>query len=637
MTDDVRALLAEAEGMPYGEARSVLVERALREAEARREHVIEARLALTTCYQFGGEPVKSFATFSRSLTDHDAEPGRWDEEQAHRLLWQFKWIMGSVRRFPEIPLPRALALQEEMERRYRQAGDLMHAVHAARCNLAWHLGDEAGVAEWFHRWRTTPRDRLSNCQACDIGSQAFILAGLGRDEEAVAIAEPVVSGRFTCRSQPQSILCVLLPIYVRTGRLDAAAEAHRRAYRLVQGKVPYLDDVGDHLRFCARTGNEARGLEILERELPLLERPPSPDQAAWFMMGATLVLRRLEETGHTALTVRRSGADVPVPVLRAEMEAGARAIAARFDARNGNDVHTLRMEARLAATPLAERLPLVPHARRKVTGSPEARWRSGIAAMDVRDLEEAVAGFTQAGDGGRAALARVDLARAYLETGRPLDSAEVAEEAVLLLATAPESVNIPGNIPAGAVTAAAGDGGEGAKTPQDAARRMLARALTQLGEAGRALDVLLPLDDPEALMEAAELLSGKDDDREAAAAFAAAAELYRRDGDLLPAGHALRRHARSIYYASDHGPEITAAYERARQVLDEAAAASVEGAAAERAALVYDEASALCWLGLREAAIVRCQEAADAFRELDDQAAFELAVEYLEELREQDD
>ncbi|HUR06403.1 MAG TPA: hypothetical protein VM347_27905, partial [Nonomuraea sp.] len=484
MTDQVAALIAEAERLPYGEARTVLVERALREAEALREPepTIAARLALTQAYQYGGEPAKSFATFSRTVAAYDAEPGRFTEWQAHRVLWQYKWIMSDMRNFPEIPLRRALDALDDMERRYRAAGT-PHAVYAHRCRIAVHLGDEPGVKEWFHRWETTPRDGLSDCHACDLSGKAHVLSWLGRDAEAVAVAAPVVAGEFSCGVQPQGILCTLLLPYVRTGRLDAAADAHRRAYRLVQGQIGYLDDIGDHLEFCALTGHETRGLEILERELPWLDRPPSPTHARRFMTGAALVLRRLMETGHDGLAVRRAGRDVPVPELHAELAAGAREIAARFDARNGNDVHTRRVEAALAAEPLVAHLPLLPHARHPTTGSPDEHWHRGTTALDtpepesvgmvasdaepesgqvvgsgagrepgevadstadsvggegriggaVRDLVEAVAGFAARGDAVRAALARVDLCRAYLEARRPLDAAETAEEALAML------------------------------------------------------------------------------------------------------------------------------------------------------------------------------------------------------------
>ncbi|MEU7742494.1 hypothetical protein [Nonomuraea sp. NPDC049158] len=401
MTDQVETLLAEAARLPYGEARTVLAERALREAEALREPepAIAARLALTQAYQYGGEPAKSFATFSRTVAAYDAEPGRFTDWQARRVLWQFKWIMSDMRRFPEIPLRRTLDALDDMERRYREAG-APQAVYAQRCRVALHLGDEPAVEEWLHRWETAPRDDLSDCRACDLGGRAYVLASLGRYEEAVAVGGPVVAGEFSCGVQPQSVLCTLLMPYLKTGHLDEAAEAHRRAYRIVQGQIGYLDDIGDHLEFCALTGNATRGLEILERELPLLERPPSPAQARSFMTGAALVLRRLMETGHDGLTVRRAGRDVPVPELHAELAAGAREIAARFDARNGDDVHTRRVAATLAAEPLVAHLSLVSPARR---GGPEGRIdtdsRTAVRALfELGDHEAGLTALREAGD-----------------------------------------------------------------------------------------------------------------------------------------------------------------------------------------------------------------------------------------------
>ncbi|MEV6148803.1 hypothetical protein AB0L53_00530 [Nonomuraea sp. NPDC052129] len=436
MADQVETLLAEAARLPYGEARTVLAERALREAEVLREPepAIAARLALTQAYQYGGEPAKSFATFSRTVAAYDAEPGRFTEWQARRVLWQFKWIMSDMRRFPEIPLRRALDALDDMERRYREAG-APQAVYAQRCRVALHLGDEPGTEEWLHRWETAPRDDLSDCRACDLGGRAYVLASLGRYEEAVAVGGPVVAGEFSCGVQPQSILCTLLTPYLKTGHLDEAAEAHRRAYRIVQGQIGYLDDIGDHLEFCALTGNETRGLEILERELPLLERPPSPAQARSFMAGAALVLRRLMETGHDGLTVRRAGRDVPVPELHAELAAGAREIAARFDARNGDDVHTRRVAATLAAEPLVAHLPLfspalLSPARR---GEPDGR----IDPADT-DRRMAVRALFELGEheAGQAALREAGDPAAAMEAAKELTDLDLDVEAAQAYAVA---------------------------------------------------------------------------------------------------------------------------------------------------------------------------------------------------------
>ena len=84
----------------------------------------------------------------------------------------------------------------------------------------------------------------------------------------------MLAGRLTCSEQPQGILTTLLLPYLRTGRLEQARDAHRRAYRLHRPNLADLGDIADHIEFCALTGNEARGLEILERHLGWLDRAP---------------------------------------------------------------------------------------------------------------------------------------------------------------------------------------------------------------------------------------------------------------------------------------------------------------------------------------------------------------------------
>jgi tetratricopeptide (TPR) repeat protein len=371
---EISALLEQAGAMPYGEARSVLVEGALRRAEALGDDVLafDARMELTECYTHGGEPAKSFATFSRCLAEFDAEPARFDRMRMLTLLWHFKWIVSGLTKFPEVPLVRAYDALDDMERRYREAGEGLQPVYAHRCHIAAHVGDPS-ADDWFIRWRTEPRGTLSDCEGCDPTAQVEFLVSRGRDTTAVELAAPIVAGTLTCTEQPQDILTALLVPYVRTGRTAEAAAAHRRAYRVMRGRAHNVEELAAHLSFCALTGNEARGLEILRAELPLLDRAPSPRAEMAFAASAALLLRRVAESGY-------GSADDQATQER--LAARARSIAARFDQRNGTAEQGKRVEAVLAAEPLSGFLPLTPHAKRVVVpAAPPAAETAGTAGI----------------------------------------------------------------------------------------------------------------------------------------------------------------------------------------------------------------------------------------------------------------
>ncbi|MBF9134181.1 hypothetical protein I0C86_35375 [Plantactinospora sp. S1510] len=362
--------------MPYGAGQIAAVEQLIRQADAEGddEFAFVARVVGTDSYVFGGEPGRSFVTFSWCLADFDGPPKPYHQRNEHNLLRQFKYMINSLLNFPEVPLDRTYAVLDDMERRYRDGGHGLQAVYKRRHRVARHLGAMDEAEQWYRRWLTTPRNQLSDCAGCDPSSQIDYLASMGRHEEAVALAEPVLTGRLGCAMQPQTVLTTLLRSYLHTGRRTEAREAHLRAYRRHRSNVADLRDIGEHVTFCALTGNEPRGLELVERHLGWLDRPPSPGAAMDFAAGAALLLGRLAAAGHGSLTVHRPAygdrpvAEVPVTVLAEELTTTAYDLAARFDARNGTSTQSRLVADHLSLEPIGDYLPLSATAARQAAG-----------------------------------------------------------------------------------------------------------------------------------------------------------------------------------------------------------------------------------------------------------------------------
>src|SRR5258705_2737006 len=274
---ELRELLQQADELPFGAAQIAMVEQVVAEADAQQltDLMFTARMEATSAYRFGGESARAVVTFSWCLAEFDRDPARYAEHN-WLLLWQLKSTVGALTLFPEVPLERTYSLLDDMERRWRDNGSTMHAVFALRHRVARHIGAVDRAEEYYAKWCATPRDDLSNCAGCDPSAKASWLARQGRDEEALALLEPVLAGQRTCRAQPQDILTTLLFPYLRTDRLEQARDAHRRAYRLHRPMLADLSDIADHIEFCARTGNAARGVEVLERHMGWLVRAPSP-------------------------------------------------------------------------------------------------------------------------------------------------------------------------------------------------------------------------------------------------------------------------------------------------------------------------------------------------------------------------
>ena len=361
MNEEILDRLRRAEAAPYGKARSALLEDVVRRADAvdEKELAFYSRLALVTAYVMGGEPRKSLVPFARCVADWDAEPEQY-RDHSHLFHWCFKYAPSTLTKFPEVPLDRAYAVLDDMERRWQLSGHSMHAVHQHRWLVAHHIGDEETAAEQFRLWSTAPRDDLSDCVGCDPTSKVHHLTGVGRTADAVALAVSVLDGQLTCAEQPQQMLTALLPAYVAEGMYSEAVDAHRKGYRILRGRVGELSEHADHVVFLARTGNELKAVELIERHLPEFDDPPSPYAEMTFAAAASHALGRVGD-----LMIRQPQAEsVPAAQLSEQLGARALELAERFDLRNGTAHRSEHVRAMLTAEPWVDYLPLSETARR---------------------------------------------------------------------------------------------------------------------------------------------------------------------------------------------------------------------------------------------------------------------------------
>ncbi|MFD7686936.1 hypothetical protein [Streptomyces sp. NPDC059781] len=358
-TDELYQALQENRRRAYGRARTVTAEELVDAAEQFEEPapLVRALLELQEAYTYGSEPRKSPVVFARLLTLFDEQPDVFDERLRHTLFWRFKWVANALRALPEIPLASLRQWLTEMRDRYEKAGLGLQPYYGQAYQLAAHTGEDTDLA--YELWAGRARTRLSDCEACEICERALHHLAAGDDERALRTWEPVLAGKESCQEEPaRSFSYALLPL-LRTGRTDEARELHLAGYRGCRRNPSMSGEVGRHLEFCALTGNEARGLELLAENRSLFDEVDSPREQFDFLTGVEVLLRRVELLGHGELPATGfAGRTWTVTGLRAEVRERADDLAARFDARNGTTAHTDRRGARLDRAPLLDALEL---------------------------------------------------------------------------------------------------------------------------------------------------------------------------------------------------------------------------------------------------------------------------------------
>ncbi|KOG58647.1 tetratricopeptide repeat protein [Streptomyces antibioticus] len=489
--DALRRALAENSEQPEGPARNARAEQLLAEAERLDIPlaVIEALGHQLKVYNYSSEKDKMFVPFARLLRMWDERPEDFDEYETHSLYWVFKWMSAGMLDQPHIPLASVEKWLGEMEHRYRLAGHSERAVRSAEFSVAAHIGDLARAERAYAAWLAADRDRMADCHACELRGQGAWQVRCGRDAEALELWRPVLEGEFACAHEPHGVLASSLTPLLRLGRVEEARAHHLRGFRLVRSMESMRGAYAEHVEFCALTGNEARGLELLAERPAYFTDTGHPRSRLDFMAVVTLLMDRLTELGHGEQRVPGpAGRTWTARELAAHARAEATELAERFDRRNGTSAVGDRVRARMAQRPLVDRLPLGVRTVRPAPAPTVAP--SAVAHPAAPDLPALLAEARRLSDTLRpqaleawAAVARAARDGAGLT---PRDRAEIADHEAM--ARGPEGLGLFER--AAALYAEAGDPGEALAAR---ARGAHIRALT--GELDTALATVTSLYD----------------------------------------------------------------------------------------------------------------------------------------------
>ncbi|MGC0329289.1 tetratricopeptide (TPR) repeat protein [Streptomyces sp. SAI-170] len=357
----LRLAMAENAGQPEGPARNRRAEQLVRDAERLGipAALVEALVHHVRVGNYSSEKDRLFVPFTRLLGLWDEHPEHFGEEEIHALHWFFKWMSSGMLDQPQIPLASMEKWLGEMERRYRLAGYSDRAVRGAELWVAAHVGDTGRAERAFAAWLAADRDEMADCHACELNGQGWWHAQRGRDEEALELWRPVLEGEFACAHEPHSVLASSLLPLLRLGRAEEARANHLRGIRLVRPMESMRASYADHVEFCALTGNEARGLELLAERPGHFLGAGNPSSRMEYLGVVALLMDRLTALGLGERAVPGPpGREWTARELGGHAREEALSLAARFDERNGTSYVGERLRTRMDREPLLDRLPL---------------------------------------------------------------------------------------------------------------------------------------------------------------------------------------------------------------------------------------------------------------------------------------
>jgi hypothetical protein len=384
--DEIRAGLQVAAALPPGRVKAERLESLAEQARTGGDRRLEAEvlLDLIRAYEYGAARDRMPVPMGRALQLLDRYPAEIGS-MTYTIHWMLKWMAGSLIGNPGVPVALVNRWLDEFETRYREAGYSLRPVLDHRADLASFLGDHEAAASMVKAAAAAPRDRMADCHACERNGWGEIYADRGDDEDALEQWQPVLDGQLRCLEEPHRVLAKALLPMLRLSRANDARSAFLRGHSLVRGAVNLRREAGSLIEFCALTGNEPRGLEILTEHAAWIDDDQiAPIQRLFFITGVCVLLRRLTALGHGDLALGTRTVDETLSALDGEVTN----LSARFDARNGTSAVGDGVRERLEREPLLDSLPLGAPAR---LPRPAARHAPPQRAAGAPTLTELIA------------------------------------------------------------------------------------------------------------------------------------------------------------------------------------------------------------------------------------------------------
>lgn len=295
-----------------------------------------------------GDGERTFVALAWCLGMHDSDPVRYPSvlvgpgaaATGDILRAQHDAILR-VTGLPAIRRRTLARLIDDFEARARAQGHGPYAPAKLRLAAAWSLEPRDRLRPSLDAWLATEPDELAACAVCDRAIAGQALVRIGDHEAALVTLAPLLDGELACDDQPRGMRARVLRALLATRRLELARRFHVLGVREVDGDPTFLSELGEHVDFLRLTGNTGHAVELVRRNLHLLQSQTEPGRRLDFLGPAARALTEHVANGHgadLAVVQWRDPASRPVPArqLAHELLDAAVDLAAVFDVRNGH-------------------------------------------------------------------------------------------------------------------------------------------------------------------------------------------------------------------------------------------------------------------------------------------------------------
>ncbi len=352
------------EGLERGKARAKGIKAALDYALEQQD--VDGALQLYYKYMnedvMHGNSYNAIILFPEYVAYFEKHPDK-HEEYNHDVMWTYKWIIGNVEEFYQIPLSQI----EDIYNQYREFCkrfnyNLRTYYEALRHFIPEYLGEDGvfcglTMQQAHEEMQKCRRDELSDCVACETSDHLRYMMHMHESiEDVVKKAQPLIEGKLTCAEQPHAAFAHIAEYYLENGDLENADRFANKSYHLINRdfadqSVLTPDKVKCLVVYAHSDIN--KGIKIMKKLLAQIDENSNPNDIFEIYRGIYYFMLQLEKKGAANIRVRLPFRDedfinednvYAITDLKEIFYKKGKELADKFDERNGSKEFTRVLE-----------------------------------------------------------------------------------------------------------------------------------------------------------------------------------------------------------------------------------------------------------------------------------------------------
>ncbi len=342
-------------GLENGEPKRNGIYRAIEEAKQQQDW----KGVLELYYEFMHQDVfycdcfQSTIMFPQYLAIFEEHPELQDD-YAYDLMWVYKWIIGNVYDFWEIPKEQIVKVYKQYYDFCNRFGYSKRSYYQKMWNLMNHHGfdgcfDVAGPQECFKKMQECPTDIMNDCAACSLNDEVDYILDIEEDlDKAIKKAYPILAGKKSCAEIPHITYGSLAFSCLENGRLAEAKKYADLAWHIVNrdfGNEPTLIGTKSDCILVYAYTNPIVGLKVFKKNSRFLLAIRNGSDQFDFCRSAYHLFAQLEKQGQKTVHLAFPFKNDPlynekgiysIVDMKDFFYKRAKLFADKFDARNNN-------------------------------------------------------------------------------------------------------------------------------------------------------------------------------------------------------------------------------------------------------------------------------------------------------------